>query len=447
MNFGERQVSPTLDGIRKDHKERYKWAAKSIAPNSRVLDVACGVGYGSYMLAKAGHFVTAIDCDLEAIEYAREHYKHDKVSYLHTDANDLEQFNTKAFDCAVMFEAIEHIENPLPVLKTLKRISNNLLASVPNETVFPFENYAYHYRHYTPFEFETLLLDAGCSVKGWYGQLGTESAVEISANGRTLIVEATTANDIVSLQPPHYERPVSTDKHICILGLGPSLESYVDLTKRLGGRSAFCDEVWGINSLGDVIQCDKVFHMDDVRVQEIRAKAAPDSNIDNMIKWLKSHPGPIFTSRLHSDYPGLVEFPLEDVIKHLGYAYFNSTAAYAVAYAVHVGATKISLFGCDFSYANSHIAEKGRGCVEFWLGIAAARGISLAVAEHSSLMDTNEPKETRLYGYDTLSVDISDTGAVTFTPRETTVTAEEIEARYDHSLHPNKLARENVQNS
>lgn len=237
--------------------------------------------------------------------------------------------------------------------------------------------------------------------------------------------------------------------HITILGLGPSLESYVDLVKRIGGRSAFCDEVWSINSLGDVIQCDKIFHMDDVRIQEARAAATPDSNIDYMLRWLRKHPGPIYTSRLHDDYPGLVEFPLQDVMNHLGYAYFNSTAAYAVAYAIHVGATKISLFGCDFSYANSHIAEKGRGCVEFWLGIAAARGIKLAIAERSSLMDTNDGQP--MYGYDTVDVHIDQEieggkAVVSFTEKETVVTVEEIEKRYDHSLHPNKLVQENENN-
>jgi hypothetical protein len=233
--------------------------------------------------------------------------------------------------------------------------------------------------------------------------------------------------------------------HICILGLGPSLESYVDLVKRIGGRSAFSDEVWSINSLGDVIQCDKIFHMDDVRVQEIRAKAEPESNIANMLKWMRKHAGPIITSRTHNDYPGLVEFPLEDVLNKLGYAYFNGTAAYAVAYAIYYGATKISLFGCDFTYPNAHQAEKGRACVEFWLGVAAARGIKLALPEATTLMDTNEP-ENKFYGYDTVNVHIAQESegglaTVSFTEREPP-TAEEIEGRYDHSVHPNKLMRE-----
>lgn len=232
--------------------------------------------------------------------------------------------------------------------------------------------------------------------------------------------------------------------HVAILGLGPSLSQYMSLVRGLGGRSAFCDEVWAINGLGDVFQCDRIFHMDDVRIQEIRASAAPDSNIANMLKWMKGHPGPIMTSRAHPDYPGLVEFPLEAVINKLGFAYFNNTAAYALAYAIFIGVKKVSLWGCDYTYPNAHDAEKGRACLEYWLGFAKHAGIEISTGNTSSLMDACVPWDERLYGYDTLKVSVAkregaDDYAVTFTERETLPTAAEIEDRYDHSVHPNRL--------
>lgn len=231
---------------------------------------------------------------------------------------------------------------------------------------------------------------------------------------------------------------------VAILGLGPSLETFVDVTKRLGGRRGLVDEVWGINALGDIIKCDRVFHMDDVRIQEIRAAAQPESNIAAMLSWMKSHPGPIYTSRAHEDYIGLVEYPLEDVVNSCGVAYFNSTAAYAVAYAVHLGVQHISLFGCDFTYPNSHDAEKGRACVEFHLGIAKARGITIGLPNNTSLMDGIATKQDRLYGYDTVDLEIADdeTGIkITKTVHDRRPTADEIERRYDHSKHPNPLAQ------
>ena len=225
-------------------------------------------------------------------------------------------------------------------------------------------------------------------------------------------------------------------KHITILGLGPSVDQYLELTKRAGGRKRFCDEVWTINALGNVFDCDLVFHMDDVRIQEIRAKARPESNIAAMLDWMKESETPIMTSRKHYDYPALIEFPLQDVLNNLGHDYFNNTAAYAVAYAIHSEATKISCFGMDFTYPNAHHAEKGRACVEFWLGQAHARGIEIVLPKTTTLMDSMYPQHSRLYGYDTVDVDIhvcpDGLAKVTFKALENLPTADEIEAMYNH---------------
>jgi hypothetical protein len=230
--------------------------------------------------------------------------------------------------------------------------------------------------------------------------------------------------------------------HIAILGLGPSLEEYVNLAKRLGNRRAFCDETWGINAVGGVIQCDRVFHMDDVRIQQVRAEARPESNIARMLDWMREHPGPIYTSRAHEDYPGLVEFPLQDVMNNLHYDYFNNTASYALAYAIHIGAKKVSIFGCDYTYPNAHDAERGRGCLEFWLGYAAAKGVAIAIPKVSSLMDAMYPQQQRLYGYDTVDIAMRKEDGhiiVDKTIHDRLPTADEIEDRYDHEKHPNAL--------
>ena len=182
MRPGERQVSPTVDGIRADHVNRYKWAIdKTIG---RVTDAACGIGYGSVILAEAGIKVRAIDIDAEAIAYAKEHYSHPLITY---QCSDLVKAGPYLSDTTIAFEIIEHIENPLPFLE---QVQGRLLASVPNETVFPWKNYAYHFRHYTQNEFEDLLGDAGFTVESWYGQEGPESDVYPDTEGRTLIAMA-----------------------------------------------------------------------------------------------------------------------------------------------------------------------------------------------------------------------------------------------------------------
>lgn len=462
MEFGERQVSPTVAGIRRDHVARYEWAASVLPAKSRVIDFACGVGYGSRILAEAGHKARGYDLSAEALAYADKYYAAPGTIFVSGDGNAPQ--GLPEVDAAVCFETIEHIEDPRPLLRALRRAAPLLLASVPNEDVMPWSPApgfitAFHHRHYTKAQFNALLEECGWCAVEWYGQEGPESEVEPKVKGRTLIAvcQRDTAavnddDDLMQSAPPGVvsdrcaapmDEDVRVPKHVAILGLGPSLTQYLEITKRLGGRSRLCDEVWSINALGDVFASDVVFHMDDVRIQEIRAEAAPKSNIAAMLGWLKGHPGPIITSRAHPDYPGLVEFPLQDVLNNLGHDYFNSTAAYAIAFAIHIGVEKISLFGMDFTYPNAHDAEKGRACVEFWLGVAVARGIKLSLPKTTTLMDAMNTRAARLYGYDTQDVVFHTQPdgqlKLEFTNRETLPTAEEIEAAYDHSAHPNAL--------
>lgn len=246
------------------------------------------------------------------------------------------------------------------------------------------------------------------------------------------------------------EAPASVPAHVAIVGLGPSCASLFELTRRLGGVSAYCDEVWGLNAIGDVLKCHRIFHMDDLKVQEARAAANPAGNIAAMVRWLKTHPGPVYTSIVREGYPGLVAFPLQDVLNRSadqngGAPYFNSTAAYAIAFAIHIGVKRISLFGLDYTFPNAHRAEQGRACCEFWLGIAAARGIEITIPETSSLMDACATDRDRLYGYDCADVQLINQAdgsvKVEMTERADVPTAEEIEARYDHKQHPNRLVR------
>ena len=132
------------------------------------------------------------------------------------------------------------------------------------------------------------------------------------------------------------------------------------------------------------------------------------------------------------------------MLNTLGHGYLNNTAAYAMAYAIYDGASKVSIFGCDYTYPNAHDAERGRGCLEFWIGYARARGIEVLVPQTSSLLDALHPANERLYGYDGFDVIVhKDTcGKLTVEKRPKELpTAAEIEARYDHSVHPNALVK------
>jgi SAM-dependent methyltransferase len=435
---GERQVSETLDGIRADHRARYEWAAERLAMK-HVVDAACGVGYGAKILAGAGCQVRAFDRSGDAVEFARTHYNHDqRISYAVGALEDVEF--PKSYDAVICFEALEHTDKPDQVLKNFRGMAPWLYVSVPNEDVFRYTGQEHHFRHYSAGQLETLLNRNGWEVREWWGQEGPESPVSERTNGRTLVavcerVEVAEGGTARHLPPPIKTVPQS----VAIVAMGASALTYVSLCSQAGDRHRLADETWVVNAMAGVLAHDRVFHMDDMRLQEMRAAVNPKGNVAGLANWLRTHPGPIYTSRAYPEFPGAVEFPLAEVMTKTGHGYFNSTVAYAIAYALHLkltqgGPRRLELYGIDFSYPNGHKREKGRACVEFWLGLCSAHGIDFMIARDSTLMDASVPEAEKMYGYDgyELAIDMKEDGFHVTKTDKPLPSVEEIERRYSH---------------
>ena len=187
-------------------------------------------------------------------------------------------------------------------------------------------------------------------------------------------------------------------KTVAIVGMGKSWFDY-NLAKSHGSHF---DEVWAINSVASVIYHDRVFMMDPAS----RFLDTDDAGgqTDSMSKLLQEHQGPVYTCELDDRCPGLVEYPIKEILGACGCHYLNNTVAYAVAFALYNKVAKVKMFGVDFSYkGNLHFAEAGRACVEFWLGKCMHAGIQVEVAGTSGLLDTSVPPEEKLYGYHRLN--------------------------------------------
>jgi ubiquinone/menaquinone biosynthesis C-methylase UbiE len=158
MTFDERLVlneNNRANIIYDEHLVRYKLAAQ-LARGKRVLDIACGSGYGAKILAEAGaEKVTAIDRSPEAIEAAKQNYSHENIAYKTGDAEKIEAADD-SFDLAVSFETIEHLENIEKYLAEIARVlsvQGIFLVSTPNREVFGQKN-PYHLHEFTRGEFE-----------------------------------------------------------------------------------------------------------------------------------------------------------------------------------------------------------------------------------------------------------------------------------------------------
>tara|TARA_R100000900_G_scaffold51970_1_gene41551 strand:+ start:1617 stop:2354 length:738 start_codon:yes stop_codon:yes gene_type:complete len=200
-------------------------------------------------------------------------------------------------------------------------------------------------------------------------------------------------------------------KTIAIVGLGKSWFEYC-LAKSHG---AHFDEVWATNAVADVIFHDRVFMMDPA--SRFLDTDNAGGQTDSMIRVLEKHKGPIYTCELDDRAPGLVEYPIHEVLKDTDCYYLNNTVAYAVAFALWNKVGTIKMFGIDFTYkGNLHFAESGRACVEFWLGKCMNAGIQVEVASSSGLLDTCIPIHEKLYGYhrlnDPLVVSVDQSGSL-----------------------------------
>lgn len=155
------------DIIYNEHLARYN-LAKQLVAGKTVLDVACGSGYGSQLLAQAGAVkVVGVDIDSATIQQAQQQYFADNLQYLVDSAESLEKINEQ-FDIIVSFETIEHLQNYQQYLLALRRVlkSDGLaLISTPNKQAFDQVNNPYHLQEFTEQEFVSELKKLWPEVK------------------------------------------------------------------------------------------------------------------------------------------------------------------------------------------------------------------------------------------------------------------------------------------
>lgn len=129
-------------GERSDgHVIRYQWACTYIKPGDRVLDAACGLGDGSYVMGylTQAEKVVGFDGSRYAVDYATQSFTSEKgrVEYrqgLLPEA--LSSFEDGSFDVIVSFETLEHITDPPALIKEFYRLlspGGRIIVSVPND--------------------------------------------------------------------------------------------------------------------------------------------------------------------------------------------------------------------------------------------------------------------------------------------------------------------------
>jgi 2-polyprenyl-3-methyl-5-hydroxy-6-metoxy-1,4-benzoquinol methylase len=110
------------------HLVVYEWIAAR-AHGRRVVDLACGEGYGSAVLSRTARFVVGVDANPEAFDHARLKY-----SGVRFERNMLELWRGDV-DCVVFLQTIEHVQDPDAVMDHIRDLigpSGVAYVSTPN---------------------------------------------------------------------------------------------------------------------------------------------------------------------------------------------------------------------------------------------------------------------------------------------------------------------------
>ncbi|KXK08873.1 MAG: putative S-adenosylmethionine-dependent methyltransferase [Microgenomates bacterium OLB22] len=135
------RVDPDQKGLfqnrMEDYAQRYQFAQQYVK-DKRVLDIACGEGYGTSIIAPLAHSVVGVDTDIEAITFARERYGSvdERARFVHADALDYLHDLKNTFDVILSFETIEHVADPhrfLALLHKTLKVGGTLLLSTQNK--------------------------------------------------------------------------------------------------------------------------------------------------------------------------------------------------------------------------------------------------------------------------------------------------------------------------
>ena len=117
-----------------EHTLRYSFA-RPLCRRRYVLDLACGEGYGSAMVAADAERVLGVDIDEKTVASARERYAHvPNVDFQTGDAHSIDAPDASV-DCVLAFEMIEHVDDPERVIAEIRRVlrpTGFLLVSTPN---------------------------------------------------------------------------------------------------------------------------------------------------------------------------------------------------------------------------------------------------------------------------------------------------------------------------
>jgi ubiquinone/menaquinone biosynthesis C-methylase UbiE len=244
---GERFLPNQAGEMWAEHWHRYH-AAQHLVFNKRVLDVACGEGYGSALLSRVASAVSGVDISNEAISHATAEYLTQKnLKFIEASCTQL-PFADHSFDVVVSFETIEHITEHDAFLDEIKRVLTTdglLIISSPNKAEYSdarnFKN-EFHVKELYRDELATLIVKRFACTRwfsqrnGFYSLITPETNPNIGAASQALLPGEARVITVSKKAPQQIATPLPALYFLVLASANGATIEHAAI-----GTSAFCD--------------------------------------------------------------------------------------------------------------------------------------------------------------------------------------------------------------
>lgn len=134
ISTGERLDTFVHNETTLEHLHRYALAC-DLVKNKTVLDLACGEGYGSNLLAAYAQKIVGVDIDSSIIKQAEKKYRQSNLVFLEGGAEKI-PCESNSIDVVISFETLEHVSGQDKMMKEFKRVlkpDGIILISTPDK--------------------------------------------------------------------------------------------------------------------------------------------------------------------------------------------------------------------------------------------------------------------------------------------------------------------------
>lgn len=279
MEFtGERYI-PELDGgIELEHMHRYLIATQ-IVKDKVILDIACGEGYGSFLLSSYAKDVVGVDISLDTVVHASNKYRAKNLKFIQGSCDSI-PLGDHSIDIIVSFETIEHHDKHQEMMAEIKRVlkpDGILLISSPDKQNYSIRrNYQnpFHVLELTEFDFKNLVGRHFKNCK-YYGQKVLTGSVILSENDSNQFVtyrsNGDEYNQIDGVSTPLYWLACATNGDLPKLITGVYESNGVEIFEQQEQHlNQKIEELLGYLKHRDMLILEHERHISDLKQQELR---------------------------------------------------------------------------------------------------------------------------------------------------------------------------------